>query len=85
MFQIDPQVQVFVTWLKCEPGHVHTLGGLETTFHEIVTHLGGPKNPKKPQNLLENWILFTIVANGFRGESWYYICTSIVEHGYTVS
>ena len=51
------------------PGHVHTLGGSETTFHKIVTHIGGPKNPKNPRNFLENVVLFTIVANGFRGES----------------
>ena len=73
VFQIDPQVQVFVTWLNGEPGHVYTLGGSETTFHEIVTHIGAPKKPKNPRNFLENGVLFTFVANGFRGESWYYI------------
>ena len=28
------------------PGHVHTLGWSETTFHKIVTHIGGPKKLK---------------------------------------
>ena len=42
------------------PGHVHTLGWSETTFHKIVTHIGGPKNPKNPRNFLENVVLFTI-------------------------
>ena len=55
------------------PEHVHTLGGSETTIHKMVTHIGGPKNHKNPRNYLENGVLFTIVASGFRGVSWYYI------------
>ena len=55
------------------PGDVHTLEGSETTFHKIVTHIGGLKNPKNPRNFLKNGVLFTIEANGFRGESWYYL------------
>ena len=42
------------------------------------------KNKKKPRNFLENGVLLTIVANGFRGESWL-LYKSIVEHGDTVS
>ena len=49
------------------PGHVYTLGGSETTVHKIVTQIGSPKNPKNPRNFLANGVLFTIVANGFRG------------------
>ena len=69
----DPKVEVCVNEQPTIPGHVYTLGGSETTFHKIFTHIGGPKKPKKPRNFLENWVLFTIVANGFRLESWYYI------------
>ena len=65
----DPKVEVCVNEQPTIPGHVYTLGGSETTFHKIFTHIGGPKNPKNPRNFLENWVLFTIVANGFGGES----------------
>ena len=59
----DTKVEVCVNEQPTIPVHVYTLGGSETTFHKIFTHIGGPK---KPQNFLENWVLFTIVANGFR-------------------
>ena len=49
MFQTTRLFQVFVTWLNGKPGHVHTLGGPETTFHEIAIHIGGRKNPKNPR------------------------------------
>ena len=65
----DPKVEVCVNEQPTIPGHVHTLRGSENTFHKIFTHIGGPKKPKKPRNFLENWVLFTIVANGFGGES----------------
>ena len=62
----DPKVEVCVTEQPTIPGHVYTLGGSETTFHKIFTHIGGPRKPKKPRNFLENWLLLTIMANGFR-------------------
>ena len=80
----DPKVEVCVNKQPTIPGHVHTLKGSETTFHKIVTHIGGPKNPKNPRNLLENGVLFTIVANGLRGVLVIYN-TAITEHGNTVS
>ena len=68
--KFDPKV---VTEQPTIPRHVHTLGGSETTFNKIVTHICGPKNHKIPRNFLENGVLLTIVANGPREESWYYL------------
>ena len=42
----DPKVEVCVDEQSTIPGHVYTLGGSETTFYKIVTHIGGLKNLK---------------------------------------
>ena len=42
------------------------------TVKKIIKFLIGRKI-QKPRNFLESWVLLTIVANGFRGESWYYL------------
>ena len=60
----DPKVEICVTEQPTITGHVHTLGWLETTFHKIFTHIGGPKNHINPRNILENGVLFTNVFMG---------------------
>ena len=42
-------------------------------LEHIYIYCNTHKGPKNPQNFLENGISLTIVANGFRGETWYYI------------
>ena len=50
----DPKVEVCVNEQSTILGHVYTLGGSETTFYKIVTHIGGLKKPKNPRNFLKN-------------------------------